>query len=125
MRLEVAVRKSSFLWRQTDDRRYPCVLRRDKRRAKVLICGHYELGVCTDETSAEYAYRARSREQLSASRRGWPLSGRLTCARYDCSVASKDLQNGIRGIGRNLIPHPLRTSNEAEAHAVSVRRVIP
>ena len=52
MRLEVAARKSSFLWRRTDDGRYPCVFCMGERLAKVLKCGHYELGVVTKENSA-------------------------------------------------------------------------
>ncbi len=52
MRLEVAARESSFLWRRTDDERYPCVFGMGERPAKVLECGHYGLGVVTDENSA-------------------------------------------------------------------------
>ena len=51
MRLEVASRESSHFWRQTDDGRYPCVFCMATRPAKVIWCGHYVLGVVTEETS--------------------------------------------------------------------------
>ena len=52
MRLEVAARKSSFLWRRTDDGRYPCVFGMGERPAKVLKSAYYGLGVFTEENSA-------------------------------------------------------------------------
>ena len=52
MRLEVAARKSSFLWWRTDDGRYPCVFGMGERPAKVLKSAYYGLGVFTEENSA-------------------------------------------------------------------------
>lgn len=51
MWLEVVARKSSLFWRQTDDGRHPCVFSTATRPAKVMGCGHYVLGVVTEETS--------------------------------------------------------------------------
>ena len=52
MRLELVVRKSSQLWRRTDDAHSTCVLRPIECAAEVLFCRHYVLWQCTDETSA-------------------------------------------------------------------------
>ena len=52
MRSAVAVWKSSFLWRQTDDEHTTCACGRRECSAEVLFCRHYVLGGCTDETSA-------------------------------------------------------------------------
>ena len=129
MRLEVTARKSGFLWRRTDDRRYPCVFSMGMRRATVFCCGHYVLGVCTDETSADCTQGARQQERMVCQ---------VACQGDLCTVAQHTLvtlaqlpgrisaRNGFRGIGRNLIPHHfLSCMHFAEAHAVSVRRVIP
>ena len=53
MRLQVAARESCFLWRRTDDGCSSCVLCTGEHPAKVMARGHYGLGVCTDETSAD------------------------------------------------------------------------
>lgn len=92
MRLEVAARESGFLWRRTDDRRYSCVCGTGMRREKVRGGGHYELGVCTDETSADYAQRARFRERWPAPRRARPSYGRLARRCRRRSSASKDFR---------------------------------
>lgn len=55
MRLELVVRKSSQLWRRTDDAHSTCVLRPVDCAAEVLFCGHYVLWQCTDETSVDKA----------------------------------------------------------------------
>ena len=52
MRLEVAAWESSFLWQQTDDEHSTCAFMRRECSAEVLLCGHYELGGCTEENSA-------------------------------------------------------------------------
>lgn len=52
MRLEVAARKSGFLWRRTDDVHPSCVLQLVECTAEVLFCGHYGLVECTEENSA-------------------------------------------------------------------------
>lgn len=55
MRLEVAARESSFFWRRTDDEHSTCAFGRRECSAEVLFGGHYELGGCTEESSALHA----------------------------------------------------------------------
>lgn len=107
MRLEVASRKSSHFWRQTDDVRHPCVFCTAKRPAKVVKCGHYELGVVTEETSGDKS------TNVPASRSDAHESGaRATLVRLLRAGSERAFSparifesDGIRGVGRNLIPH--------------------
>lgn len=66
MRLEVAARKSGFLWRRTDDEHSTCALCPRECSAEVLFGGHYELGGCTEEYSASRAPAGASRQKRHA-----------------------------------------------------------
>lgn len=57
LRLKVILRKRNHFWRRTNDRRYPCIFCLGERLSEVLVCGHYELGGCTDENSAPTVQR--------------------------------------------------------------------
>jgi len=128
MRLEVAARESSFLWRRTDDEHSRCVLWRSECSAEVLFCGHYGLGKCTDETSA-YSHNAMAPAAATSGvrpsdRDGFGTSGvvllgpLLPCCRRILS------RNGFGGVGRNNPPTFSVCTNQARNHAVSVRRFI-
>ena len=68
MRPQVAARESCFLWRRTDDGCSSCVFCTGEHLAKVVARGHYELGVYTDETSADtLAKKVPTRRAVQAS----------------------------------------------------------
>ena len=68
MRSQVAARESCFLWRRTDDGCSSCVFCTGEHPAKVMARGHYGLGVCTDETSADtLANEVPARRAVQAS----------------------------------------------------------
>jgi len=84
MRLEVAARKSCFLWRRTDDVHYRCALHRGKSERQRFWRGHYELVVCTEETSA-----AAPRSALAVG------EGTHTGTRGGCRIVRAWLRTGL------------------------------
>jgi hypothetical protein len=52
MRPTVVTRESDLFWRQTDDEHPRCICNSGSSLRRFCRCGHYELGGCTDESSA-------------------------------------------------------------------------
>lgn len=52
MRPTVVTRESDLFWRQTDDEHPRCICNSGGSLQRFCRCGHYELGGCTDESSA-------------------------------------------------------------------------
>ena len=130
MRPQVAARESCFLWRRTDDGRSSCVFCTGERPAKVVARGHYGLGVCTDETSADtLAKKVPARERCRR-----PSTGAAICTVesvwrdvFARSAVSEGFQEGTALVGL-AATNPtccVHRSPDAEGHAVPVRRVIP
>jgi hypothetical protein len=112
MRLQVTAWESCFLWRRNDDGRYPCVLSMGMRPAKVISCKHYELGVCTDETSATRPSTVLATRVLIAtsSASGICSAVRRLVRDYSTPLLLRIFffhgRTGLRGVGRNK-PHIL------------------
>ena len=103
MRLEVAVRESGHFWRRTDDGRSWCALHAPERPAEVLFCGHYELAVCTEETSADTAKEKQcphGEQQDARKSCGGPRTAEaVSQARVCCFAADKDFREGTAFVG--------------------------
>ena len=52
MRPTVVTRESDLFWRQTDDEHPRCICNSGGSLQRFCRCRHYELGGCTDESSA-------------------------------------------------------------------------
>ena len=130
MRLEVAAWESGFFWRRTDDEHSTCVLRRIECSAEVLFCGHYVLGVCTDETSAHKPTTQVPARCCAASAGPWSrlLFGRGPWNQYRSTAAyakdffKEETAPGLAATTPSFCCHDCRSS--ARNHAVSVRRNI-